>query len=166
MRASIVCAGIALAAVGCGGAAVGGPEWTVAHARPAEPEAPPLALGAMVIAEPSSSEPLLVLDEDGTAHHANCPLTVRDDGTVLGDDGAVVVRLDGDVIARGGEDGVLFRLEGERLIRADGRAARVERGQIVFEESAELTLRVEGAETEAQRRTVLVLVAALSICGE
>lgn len=167
MRASaaawLVCA-VALVG-GCGGAGVGGPEWTVAQAQPApEPEAPPLELGAIVIAALESSEPLLVLEEDGTAHHADCPMSIAEDGTVRGAEGDVVVRLVGEAIVGAGER-TLYRLEGERMARADGRTARVEGERIVFEESEDLTLRVEGAETLAQRRTVLVLIAALSVCG-
>lgn len=165
-------------AIGCGGAAresVVGPEYAAAPepAEVAEGERRAIAIVPIVIAEAGSSEPTLVLDADGTVHHAPCPGRVQGDVIVGEREGsaasrsagtAVRVTEDGEVL---GPDGrARFRIEGPRLVRADGRAAILEGGTMRFPESEAIALRVEGAGDPGAVRTALALVAYLALCGE
>nr|MDQ3032688.1 hypothetical protein [Myxococcota bacterium] len=113
MRRLALCSIVAMT-LGCGGARFG-PEWTVAHARPAEPARPAIVLAPIVIAAAEASAPLLVLDADGTVHHAECPMVLGAEGVVRTADGATVLRVEDGVIV-GAEGRELYRLEGERLI--------------------------------------------------
>jgi hypothetical protein len=130
------------------------------------PEAAPVVAPAqLALAAEGSAEPLAVLDLDGTIHHETCALRLDPrGGTIVDASDAIVVAVEGERIVGAARE-LLFTLEGDVMVRPDGRAARFDADRVRFDESAGLTLRVEGATSPEARRTALLVVAALSICA-
>jgi hypothetical protein len=124
-----------------------------------------LRIAPMVLSAPESAEALMVLDADGTVHHRDCSFLLRPDGRIVATGSAPSLRV------RQGQIGLespwrpLFELAPPRLLRADGRAAVIEEDRVRFEGS-DLELRVHGPSGPGLDATALVLVAALSICGD
>ena len=153
---------LALALGGCGGGASYA-DWSTAraHVPSAAETAPRLAIAPLVLLAPDASAPMAVLGEDGALSGPGCELVLSSEG-VVSDGATVVLRLeeDGRVLDATGDE--RFRLEDTRLVRFDGGAAVLEDGEVRFEQSPALALRVDGA---ADPRTTLVVVAALATCG-
>jgi hypothetical protein len=161
-----------MVAIGWGSLGCGGSTAPVRESMPrVARDAPRLAIATLAISiartesADAAPEVVIALDARGGIQHPRCAGEVRGDAILDPGSSRTLLRLDRTRRAIDVEGAERFRVDGERLLRADDRAISLDGERIVVEGSAaDLGLHVTGASTPALRETALVLIAFLATC--